>query len=88
MSRQENIAYYKIMHYKLLLFSVLIPGALAAHDNDCQQDPTLMYVFLGLLCGLLIVHAVSQVHWSQKVIAALQRAPKDVTMRVIKTLHS
>lgn len=88
MSRKENIVYYKIMSYKLLLFSILVPGTLADHDQDCQQDLALFYVFISLLAILMVVHAVSHVHWSKKVIATLERTPEDVSMRVMKSLHS
>ena len=85
MSRKESIAYYKIIHYKLLLFSVLIPGALA--DQDCPQDLTLFYVFMGLLMGLLVLHALSHIHWSNKVLAELQRSPKESIIRSMTSLH-
>tara|TARA_Y100000588_G_scaffold365761_1_gene430782 strand:- start:115 stop:393 length:279 start_codon:yes stop_codon:yes gene_type:complete len=85
MSRKESIAYYKIIHYKLLLFSVLIPGALA--DQHCPQDLTMFYVFLGTLMCLLVIHALSHIHWSKKVIAELQRTPKDTIIRGMTSLH-
>jgi hypothetical protein len=87
MSRKENIAYYKIIHYKLLLFSLLVPGVLAA-PTACAPEHTLHYVLAGTLMALIVVHTLSHLWWSRRVLLALKAVPKETGIRVMKSLHA
>lgn len=86
MSRKENIAYYKIVHYKLLLFALLIPGALADHD-ECAQDLTVLYLLIGTMMALVLFHALTHLWWARRLLAALKLIPREEALRVMTSLH-
>ena len=87
MSRRDNVAYYNIIHYKLLMFALLLPGVLADH-NACARDLSLLYILLGLLLLLVLVHGIAYLTWSRRLLSALKKAPPAEVRLAMQSLHT